>query len=264
MLARFGLGFKIPIKPLIIQALVALLFVYLTMPIPNVQAPIVEGSEILPVDGFVSELEEWYEVGAYPWLDVDDNETAYIFCDVITDLDHKYFTFQNVENVTRIDSVVFWFKYWDDLGYQALRVLFWYYTDGEGGWGEGTNFSIKSSTWVFKSKDMTNRANTTYGINNMRVWFDSLQTDSLRNVTYAYLNVTGLLRTPLPSYVDIYFGLGLFLAGVIMMIFAPSWVAWKVKKSGVTPDTVERLGYAMLIFIVGFGLFLSFIYGSGA
>ena len=255
MLARFA--------PKIV--FLAILLVGYLLIIPDVKAPIVEGSEILPVDGFVSELEEWYEVGDYPWLDVDDNETAYIFCDVITDLDHKYFTFQNVENVTRIDSVVFWFKYWDDLGYQALRVIFYTHIgEGQWNWAEGTNFSIEKEKWTFKNRDMTNLANTTYEINGLRVWFDSLQTDSLRNVTYAYLNVTGLIRTPLPSYVDIYFGLGLFLGGIIMMIFAPSWVAWKVKKSGVTPDTVERLGYAMLIFLVGFGLFLSFIYGSGA
>ena len=241
-------------------ALLAILLIGYLLIIPDVQAPDVEGSEILPVDGFVSELEEWYEVGAYPWLDVDDNETAYIFCDVITDLDHKYFTFADVENVTRIDSVVFWFKYWDQLGYQALRVMFWTYTLGEGDWGEGTNFSIEKLKWKFKSKDMTQLANTTYEINGLRVWFDGLDSNMMRKITYAYLNVTGMIHVPLVSYVDLYTWLGIGLAGLALMVWSPAWVAWKIKKKGMDVDTVERIGFALVIFVMGFGLFISWLY----
>jgi len=65
---------------------------------------------------------------------------------------------------------------------------------------------------------------------------------------------------PPQDFVGDYFGTGIFIGGIFMMIYAPTWVAWGIKKKGVTPDTVERLGYAMLIFIVGLGLFFSYIY----
>jgi len=63
----------------------------------------------------------------------------------------------------------------------------------------------------------------------------------------------------LPSVIDDYTMLGIGLGGLVMMIFAPSWVALKIKKSGMDADSIERIGYGMLIFVFGFGMFLIWV-----
>ena len=63
----------------------------------------------------------------------------------------------------------------------------------------------------------------------------------------------------LPSWIDDYTMLGIGLGGLVMMIFAPSWVALKIKKSGMDADSIERIGYGMLIFVFGFGMFLIWV-----
>jgi len=50
------------------------------------------------------------------------------------------------------------------------------------------------------------------------------------------------------------------LAALFLMVWSPAWFAWKIKKQGVTVESIERLGYAMLLFIVGFGLLIMCIY----
>ena len=64
-----------------------------------------------------------------------------------------------------------------------------------------------------------------------------------------------------PSLIDEYFMLGLGLVGLGFMVFAPSWVAWGIKKHGVTEEIIERFGYAMLLFLVGFGLIIMYLWG---
>jgi len=64
----------------------------------------------------------------------------------------------------------------------------------------------------------------------------------------------------LPSYVDDYTVLAFGLGGIFLMIFSPTWIAWKVRKSGADVSTVERFGYGMLLFMVGLGLFITFLY----
>lgn len=56
------------------------------------------------------------------------------------------------------------------------------------------------------------------------------------------------------SWIDKYTILGMGLGGLILMVFVPTWVALMIKKKGITPDSIERFGYAMLLFFVGFGL----------
>lgn len=56
--------------------------------------------------------------------------------------------------------------------------------------------------------------------------------------------------------------IGMFSASIFMMVYPPSWLAWKIKKSGVTEETIERGGYAMLLFVTGLGLFISCCYWS--
>jgi len=64
----------------------------------------------------------------------------------------------------------------------------------------------------------------------------------------------------IPSYVDDYTVLAFGLVGIFLMIFSPTWAAWKIRKSGADVSTVERFGYAMLLFMVGLGLFITFLY----
>lgn len=64
----------------------------------------------------------------------------------------------------------------------------------------------------------------------------------------------------LPSWLDLYFMFGVGMAGLIMMVFAPSWVAMGVRRNAFQVDKMERIGYAVLIFCVGFGLFCSWLW----
>lgn len=49
------------------------------------------------------------------------------------------------------------------------------------------------------------------------------------------------------------------LAGICMMVFAPCWVAKQFNR-GMTEDLIERLGYAMLIFVVGLGMVIAWLW----
>lgn len=61
------------------------------------------------------------------------------------------------------------------------------------------------------------------------------------------------------SYVDKYTVLAMGLGGIFLMIFSPTWVAWKARKEGASVGTVERFGYGMLLFIIGFGLVITWL-----
>ncbi|MBA7492009.1 hypothetical protein ES702_02558 [subsurface metagenome] len=64
----------------------------------------------------------------------------------------------------------------------------------------------------------------------------------------------------LPDMMNLYTWIAMLLAALFLMIWSPSWFAWKIKKVGVTTESIERLGYAMLLFLVGFGLLVMCIY----
>ena len=63
------------------------------------------------------------------------------------------------------------------------------------------------------------------------------------------------------SYVDDYTTLAIGFGGIFLMIFSPTWVAWKARKEGASTGTIERFGYGMLLFIVGFGLLIIWLWG---
>jgi len=64
----------------------------------------------------------------------------------------------------------------------------------------------------------------------------------------------------LASWLDLYFMFGVGMSGLIMMVFAPSWVAMGVRRNAFETDKIERIGYAVLIFCVGFGLFMCWLW----
>lgn len=59
---------------------------------------------------------------------------------------------------------------------------------------------------------------------------------------------------PLPDLVSMYTQLGMMILGLLLMFYAVTWGAWGIKKKGINDETIERMGYCMLIFLVGYGL----------
>ena len=55
------------------------------------------------------------------------------------------------------------------------------------------------------------------------------------------------------SLIDNYFMLGVGLTGIVMLIAGPTWFARTYIKHGLDTDTIEHLGYGMLMMIMGFG-----------
>jgi len=72
--------------------------------------------------------------------------------------------------------------------------------------------------------------------------------------------VTFVWNWRLVSWLDLYFMFGVGMSGLIMMVFAPSWVALGVRRNAFQVDKMERIGYAILIFCVGFGLFCCWLW----
>ena len=241
-------------KSVLVMVLISILIGF------SVQFPIVYGGkwvskyEILPVDAFVSELEEWVEVGVTPWLDKDDNETAYIYIDHSDD-DHKYFTFQNLQNITEIESVFLYIKLWDEIGYQPITIITWFPTDpGNYTWGGGDwQISIPASVWALKSKNYTDRWNTIAGVNNSRIWFDGMSSNMMRNVTYAYLNVTGGFWKSTPFVYPVRIILGLI--GVAIMIISPAIGVREVYKN----KNWEMIGGCITLFAIGYALVICWL-----
>ena len=64
----------------------------------------------------------------------------------------------------------------------------------------------------------------------------------------------------LESYADKYTVLAFGIVGVCMMVFAPVWGIRKILNDGLEVETVERVGYAILVFMIGLGLFITFLY----
>lgn len=73
-------------------------------------------------------------------------------------------------------------------------------------------------------------------------------------------NIVILWSWRIESWVDQYTVLGIGLGGLILMVASPTWVALKIKKTGITADSIERIGYAILLFLIGFGLLIIWLW----
>jgi len=62
------------------------------------------------------------------------------------------------------------------------------------------------------------------------------------------------------SFVDEYFMLGVGVFGITLMVFAPTWTAFQVVKKAYDFETVKRIGYSLFLFIIGFGLFITWLW----
>lgn len=62
------------------------------------------------------------------------------------------------------------------------------------------------------------------------------------------------------SLIDNYFMLGVGLTGIIMIVAAPTMLARTFIKTGLSDVTIEWIGYAMLMMIMGFGFLVVWLW----
>lgn len=62
------------------------------------------------------------------------------------------------------------------------------------------------------------------------------------------------------SWVGKYTMFALGFSGLILMVASPAWVAWQLRKSGIKPEDFERIMYGLLLFSVGFGLLVMWLW----
>ena len=65
---------------------------------------------------------------------------------------------------------------------------------------------------------------------------------------------------PTESYLDQYLVIGIGLSGAFMMVFSGVWFASAYVKKGLTEFVAERFVYCFLIFLFGFGFFVSWLW----
>jgi len=104
-------------------------------------------------------------------------------------------------------------------------------------------------------------SNSEYGLD-IGVWGASLQ--NMGNFTYLVTiqkdsNVKIQWDWYLESWVDKYTVLGFGLGGIGLMVASPSWVALGIRKKGFNEESIERMAYGFVMFIIGFGLFLTWL-----
>lgn len=90
-------------------------------------------------------------------------------------------------------------------------------------------------------------------------------TSNLGNFTYQATVKTGNSVTiwwgwRIESWVDKYTLVALGLAGLVMMVFSPTWVALTIRKKGVGTEAIEKFGYGLLLFCMGFALFIMWLW----
>jgi len=66
-----------------------------------------------------------------------------------------------------------------------------------------------------------------------------------------------------PSFIDLWFMFGVGMTGIAMMILGPFYLAKGVVKNAYSSDTAQRLGWAALLFIIGFGLVVCWLWPGG-
>jgi len=91
------------------------------------------------------------------------------------------------------------------------------------------------------------------------------QTTHLGNLTYNMVvksgdNVNILWNWRIESWIGKYTMFALGLSGLILMVASPSWVAYQLRKGGIKPEDFERTMYGLLLFCVGFGLLVMWLW----
>ena len=146
---------------------------------------------------------------------------------------------------------------------------------------EFVTFAVVSGTWNGSQASLdvdTSNGHLTFYSNDSCSLEMQITTDRTINVVVSGVSISALNETAftitittgqdvaiswgynLESYTDEYTVLAFGLVGIGMMVFSPAWTIRKVLNEGVDVDSVEGIGYAVLIFIIGLGLFITFLY----
>ena len=268
MLPTFGLGFKIPIKLLMIQMLLLLLLFSLA-PEHCVFGQDDEEEEYsgycnLHVNYFTEDGSWTNHVGATPYIDASDAPTNYVYNSLQTDTWDKihWFGFEWNASISEISNVT--------LSVRGARVYTW----GQGLFvprinSYGVDWNLTQHSWdssTFSYHNWTgieSYLDTAYKLQTSLLMLQhNISSNGGLAIDHAYYIVGYTYIPPSPpfSVVDQYTWLGIGLGGIALMVWSPAWVAWKIKKKGIDVDTIERIGFALVIFVMGFGLFISWLY----
>ena len=225
----------------------------------------------ITVDGFTPIVEEWEEIGVSPWIDSNDNDTSVIRFNYTLENEikvHSYWSFDNltredIGNVTSILNVTVYA--WVRSETDNFRVKFYWFNGSA--WVMGGSFATSVTTWhlwLTGGYDISSILDTPQKVEDVRLRLTNWGAPSYDNegrISYIWLKVWFTYFESVPfSVVDLYTWLGIGLGGIALMVWSPAWVAWKIKKKGIDVDTVERIGFALVIFVMGFGLFISWLY----
>jgi len=74
--------------------------------------------------------------------------------------------------------------------------------------------------------------------------------------------VTIIWRFRIESWIGNYTMFAIGMGGLIIMVASPTWGIWVIRKKGLDADSIERLAYAMLLFCVGFGLLVMWLFST--
>jgi hypothetical protein len=64
----------------------------------------------------------------------------------------------------------------------------------------------------------------------------------------------------LESWIDKYSQLAIGVFSVVLLVFAPLYVAWGIKKEGFNEDSMKRIMWAMIMMVMGIGLLIAWLW----
>jgi len=217
-------------------------------------------------------------VGTTPYINAIDYPTNYIGIGGSISGASEDYHFQNLpprtENIT---SILLYLnrtaQYGGGGSTSTVAVAPW---NASYGWDDINSYKYPSQVqgvnyWEVDYVDLMQfgHINDVASVNGLQVyWIHStpkLGTAPTITLDYAYLNVTCDLFRPW-SAVDQYVWIFMFLGAVFLMIASPTWVALGFRKARASSKTfhyghaMEQFGYGMLLFLLGLGLLLAFIY----
>ena len=252
--------------PLIIYCLIVCLAIS-----PKAQAGQYTETIILKIQSYAYEqhdgMPSWGFTGTTPYINNKDYPVNYASIGNLAYGSGNY-TFENLPpNAQNVSSVLL-YTYASNLGAGGsegnLNLHAWNGSTWDDDYYDYKISLVEGEGWAYRYVDWMQYGTITNAteVNNAQLWFSSstLWTSSPSLfVDQIYLNVTCDIIPPF-SVVDQHTWNGIFLGSLALMIWSPSWVAWKIKKKGIDSDTMERVGFGLILWIIGFGLFVSWLY----
>jgi len=192
---------------------------------------------------------------------------------VSVDWDLYYFTI-NLETFTKSSETLIWngtsthyplFPLITVNDYTP-SIFFWNTTGAGGGYGLAIELNANNQ-WTFDTPvRVTSMSGTTLsGIcpityqDTAIMGFGAVETTYFKGSTYNFTGYGfGEEIEYIPNWLDLYFGFGIFMSGVILMLIAPSWLAFSVRRGLKDADeTIKRAIFALLLFAIGYCLMIA-------